>query len=152
MSMHFTSRRRPIPERIAGAISAVLGVLALSACQDPGPEAATWARVSQILDEHGCAQEGACHSVERADANLVLELDRAYDQLVSVACSNPGAEDSGLLRVVPGDVENSFLWTKVNLPGYSPLHGDRMPILGEGLSESELDILERWIEAGAPRD
>ena len=137
----------------AGVLLALLA-LSSSGCQEPQAEPATWARVSQIFDEHGCAETGACHSAERADADLVLvlDLDTPYAELVSVPCTNPGAEESGLLRVVPGDVESSFLWIKVNLPGYSPLHGDRMPVLGEGLSEVELDILQRWIEAGAPQD
>lgn len=151
MIMNLSNRRLA---QVGAAALAKLAITALifGACGDPDPEPATWDRVSQILDEKGCAAEGTCHSAARADAGLVLEPEHAYEELVGVGCSNPGADDTGLLRVVPTDVENSFLWTKVNLASYSPLYGDPMPPLGEMLSDDERDILKRWIEAGAPRD
>jgi hypothetical protein len=151
MKMTLT-KRRVVQFGAAMVAKAGITALILSACGDPDPEPATWGRVSQIFDESGCAEAGSCHSAARADGGLVLDGDDAYDELVGVACSNPGADETGLLRVVANDVENSFLWTKVTQPGYSPIYGDRMPPLGEALSDNEQDILRRWIEAGAPRD
>ena len=151
MTMTLTKRR--LSQFGAACVAKVaITALVLSACGDPEPEPATWDRVAQIIDENGCAAPGACHSAARADGGLVLEPEHAYDELVGVPCSNPGADDTGLLRVVPDDVENSFLWTKVTLPSYSPLYGDPMPVVGPSLSDDERDILKRWIEAGAPRD
>ncbi len=59
-----------------------------------------------------------------------------------------GEADSGLIPVVPGDVENSEVIARVT----SDEEGVRMPPLEEspeGLTPEEIDILKKWIEAGA---
>ena len=55
--------------------------------------------------------------------------------------------DSGVRAIVPGDVEASELLVRV----MSADPGERMPPQGEPLSAAEIDVLKRWIAAGADR-
>jgi hypothetical protein len=58
---------------------------------------------------------------------------------------------SDLLRVAPGDPENSYLVHKVE--GRPGIIGLRMPRNGPPfLTEGQIRIIRRWIELGAPRD
>ena len=56
------------------------------------------------------------------------------------------AGDSGLQALVPGDPHASFLLEVVKLPADDE---QRMPPRGEPLSADEIDLLQRWITAGA---
>ena len=53
--------------------------------------------------------------------------------------------DSGARAIVPGDIEASELLVRV----MSTDPGERMPPQGEPLSAAEIDVLKRWIAAGA---
>ncbi len=107
-----------------------------------------------------------CHgSVSTPDADLFLGLAsnndedtivEAYAELVNVDASNA----FGMLRVKPGDPENSWLMVKLDgdmsCPQAQPFCagscGQRMP-RGTGampLPDDELDIVRSWIENGAP--
>lgn len=50
--------------------------------------------------------------------------------------------------VVPGDADASYLFQK--LLGADGISGDRMPWLLPPLPESELSVIEDWINSGAP--
>ena len=109
-------------------------------CTEPEPEPADFDRVQEIFDIHGCA-DATCHSRVAAEAQLILDAPEAYDQLVGEPCANPEADDTGWLRVAPGDLENSFLWIKLTQDAYDPRYGYPMPIVGGRLTNDELDII-----------
>jgi hypothetical protein len=68
----------------------------------------------------------------------------AYANLVGT----PSTQRAGLLRVAPGDPENSYIVHK--LEGRSGIVGLRMPRNdGPFLTDGQMDILKRWIELGA---
>ena len=77
--------------------------------------------------------------------NLVSGV--SYNSLVGVS----SGEKPGLLRVAPGDPENSYIIHK--LEGRAAIVGVRMP-RGNGpfLTEGQLLVIKRWIELGAKND
>jgi hypothetical protein len=89
-----------------------------------------------------------CHDSVSATGNLVLAAGVAHGELVGVAPDVAAARDAGLLRVVPGDPDSSFLYRK--LVGPRPEWGSRMPLDAECLLPEQLDQVRRWILAGAP--
>ena len=72
--------------------------------------------------------------------------DLAYANLVGVR----SAQKPGLLRVAPGDPNNSFLIHK--LEGRSDIVGVRMPQNADPLAPGQIQIIARWIQRGAPND
>jgi hypothetical protein len=138
-----------------GFLPLVAASLLLGACEqnepDPEPRDATWENVREVFDAAGCASE-SCHGGGAPEANLALDgTDTdAWEQLVMAPCDNHGADDQGMVRVAPDDIESSFLWTKLTLPSYDSDLGAQMPITGEPLSDEDLDLVRRWIERGAP--
>ena len=89
--------------------------------------------------------------------------DAVYDNLVNAPASTDVPYDRGIrpppnvpVRVVPGDPQASFLYWKIL--GHDPsddavaVVGDPMPISGFPMSPDRLDLVKRWIEAGAPRE
>jgi hypothetical protein len=100
-------------------------------------------RIAPLLE----ANCGGCHSEERAEGELILVGKGAYDAIVSA----PSYFDSELTLVVPGDLENSYLYKK--LIGDPSIFGDPMPLdplLGvRKLDDRELEDIRMWIESGA---
>jgi hypothetical protein len=89
-----------------------------------------------------------CHnpaSPRFRESGLNLRADVAYDQLVGVR-----SRQRSMLRVAPGDPENSYLLHK--LEGRSGIFGDRMPETPPYLTDGQIAIIRRWIEIGAPRN
>lgn len=101
---------------------------------------------SVIFDRHGCTQE-ACHG-SAASGGLDLSPDVAYANIFEVA--SVGSADN---RIEPGDEDLSYLWVKLaaaTRPGQYEIAGGAMPSGGAPLTEDELELLRRWIYAGAP--
>ena len=88
-----------------------------------------------------CAQ---CHFGSNAPVGLRMDsLDVSQANLINVdATLNPTFK-----RILPGDAENSFLYLKIL---GDPVAGNRMPLGLPALTESTIDTIRRWIEAGAP--
>src|SRR5439155_1016643 len=57
----------------------------------------------------------------------------------------------GLLRVAPGDPDRSFLLWKLE-GTLGPDEGQSMPRVGAQLPPTLIDLVRRWIAAGAPAD
>lgn len=139
-------------------LAAIAGLLALAAtaCQPAAvpvapaasaPPAATYDLVAtRVLSS--CSTR-SCHGTLGAKGGLVLTADVAYAQLVGVPADNAAAKAKGKKRVVPGDPDASFLVQKLTAPGAG--EGDRMPEAGDPIAAEDLDLLRRWIAAGAPR-
>lgn len=104
-----------------------------------------------ILEASDAAGRVACTTCHNPasplfrQSGLDLRSAVAYDQLVGVR-----SRQRNLLRVAPGDVENSYLIHK--LEGRSGIFGDRMPQTAPFLTDGQIAIIERWIERGALRD
>jgi hypothetical protein len=100
-----------------------------------------------IFAKRGCTLS-TCHG-QNASANLDLRPGSALLSTVNVLATNAVAAAAGKRRIVPGDAANSFLSQKVHgtlLPG----EGNPMPFIGQPLTQEELDLLDLWIDAGAP--
>jgi mono/diheme cytochrome c family protein len=127
---------------IATAIVIALGALPAPGDPPPGPSIATAAPASvefnrdirPILSDH-CYQ---CHGPDAARRKANLRLDQE---------SSAKAERDGLRAIVPGDLEASELFRRINAPDPS----ERMPPVksGKSLSPDQIDRIRRWIAAGA---
>jgi hypothetical protein len=87
----------------------------------------------------------ACHVGANAPQGLRLDAANSYALLVNVA----SAEVPSLLRVNPGNPDASYLVQKIQ--GNAAV-GGRMPLNGPPyLSQTQIDLVRRWISAGAPQ-
>ena len=88
-----------------------------------------------------------CHNAIGSRFNgLDLSPAVSYSNLVNVASRGK----AGAVRVIPGDPENSYLIHK--LEGRSTIAGVRMPLGGPFLETGQIQVIERWIEIGAPNN
>ncbi len=112
---------------------------------DPANTHADFAYVQDNVFTPSCAV-GACHSATAA-AHLDLRAGMAYDALVGVATTT----QSGWVRVVPGDAAASYLAVAIGgTPGPQPQNGI-MPLGAARLCGPKVDVIMRWIAAGAPK-
>jgi hypothetical protein len=105
--------------------------------------------IFQSTDAAGRAACTNCHNARFAafTAGLNLEPDVAYASLVSVR----SVEKPALLRVAPGDPDNSYLIHK--LEGRSDIVGTRMPRGNSPfLTTGQMMVIRRWIALGAPNN
>ncbi len=84
----------------------------------------------------------SCHIGASAPLGLRLDAVNAFALLVGVA----SAQVPGLLRVDPGDPNNSYLIQK--LEGTAAV-GGRMPLGGSALAQADIDVIRQWIADGA---
>ncbi len=116
---------------------------ALNGCGGGG---ATFAEVEEIFSAK-CATVG-CHAGTFPANDLDLTAAAAYDELVEIAPFNLNAANQGILRVDPGNANNSFLLIKV--AGTPPVgFGVQMPSFQPPLSETEVETIRNWINGGA---
>lgn len=90
------------------------------------------------LFERTCAQAG-CHVGPVPQMNLDLSSDQFYASLVGEA----SMEKPEVLRVDPGNPAGSYLMQK--LQGAPDIVGLQMPMVGEKLTEAEIERVETWI-------
>lgn len=96
--------------------------------------------VGRILNDK-CAFAG-CHGGGSPILDMDLSLGRAAASIINV----PSMEVPELMRVLPGNSANSYLYRKIS-PDL-PIVGDRMPLVGS-LTPQERELIRRWIDAGA---
>jgi len=89
-----------------------------------------------------CARP-ACHGGPAPESLLSLEPGRAYGNLVGV----PSQQISELMRVEPGRSDRSYLVRKLL---DDRIVGERMPTQGGRLPPEAIEVIRRWIDAGAP--
>lgn len=119
-------------------------------CRRPpggGSGGGDFAQIERRVFRASCST-ASCHG-EGGAGGLVLTGRRAYADLVGVPASNPAAAAAGLLRVVPGDPDRSFLLRKLE-GTLRPAEGDPMPRVGTQLPADLIELIRRWIAAGAP--
>jgi len=106
---------------------------------------------SRIFNYRGC-NVSTCHgsfSGNPPAANLNLRPGAAHASLVGVPADNATAQAAGKLRVAAGDAAGSFLSQKLHGTMASG-EGSRMPLVGSPLPQAELDLIDAWINGGAP--
>ena len=111
--------------------------------------AATLSNIQAIFDTT-CATIG-CHSGMFPSNALNLESGMSYGQLVNEPAFNFPAQQAGLLRVKPGDPDNSFLIIKLTLTAPSN-YGSPMPSGQPPLSPAQVQLIRDWITSGAPNN
>jgi hypothetical protein len=105
--------------------------------------------IFQAADSSGRPSCASCHNPNGfafRSVGLDMTSDVAYALLVGV----PARQKPGLLRVAPGDPENSYLIHK--LEGRADIIPVRMPQRGPYLTDGQISIIKRWIQLGARRD
>lgn len=83
-----------------------------------------------------------CHAGAQAPLGLRLDEGASYAMLVSVQ----SVQVPAVLRVAPGDPDNSYLVHKIE---GSAAVGGRMPRGGPSLGTTDIDLIRQWIAAGA---
>lgn len=128
------------------AFVAVALALLVSACDDnpADPGSSLFEEVQSSVFNQSCLS--GCHSGEDPAAGLNLSEGAAYDEIVNVA----SVEVPELMRVEPGNSEDSYLYIKIVggdriAPGTLP-----MPI-GRDLTAEQIGLVEEWIDSGAER-
>lgn len=84
-----------------------------------------------------------CHSGAAAPLGLRLDEANSFTNLVGV----PSRQDSGVLRVAPGNPGQSYLIRKIE---GTASEGERMPLGGAPLPQATIDVVRQWISDGAP--
>lgn len=111
---------------------------------EPIDPTATFTRVQTEVFTPTCAVLG-CHDTLGQQSQLVLSQGRAFTNIVNVA----SVEIPSLMRVTPGNANDSYLYRKVTGAGIT---GDRMPQGGPPLSDAQIALIRNWIRRGAPND
>jgi hypothetical protein len=84
-----------------------------------------------------------CHIGAGAPQGLQLDAAHSYALLVGV----PSVEQPSVLRVKPGDPDNSYMVQKIE--GAASISGARMPFGGPYLPQSTIDVIRTWVTNGA---
>lgn len=147
---------RGAPRRATRVLAGVLLAGLLAGCAGEGEPTGggggggtgDFATIQREVFNQACVQ-AACHDAATRQGNLDLTAAASYVNLVGVEPQNPVARDAGLLRVVPGSPETSFLLRKLT-GDLEPGEGAPMPLLGSPLPPAQIELIRSWIEAGAP--
>src|ERR1700722_12239057 len=85
-----------------------------------------------------------CHIGASAPEGLQLDAAHSYNLLVGV----PSNEQPGVLRVKPGDPDDSYVVRKIE--GEAGISGGQMPLGETPLPQGTIDAIRQWITNGAP--
>lgn len=118
-----------------------------TATQDSGPEDTGTVDTGSVPTYADVEAEvlGACMGCHYGQPAGLGFVD-AYDSLVNV----PSTQAPDMVRVAPGDPDNSYLWRKLEGTHTGVGSGDRMP-QGGTLSADGRALVLAWIEGGALR-
>lgn len=85
-----------------------------------------------------------CHSITPSSPDCSTDFECPPNGLVLTADNYIGLVDGK--TVVPFDLERSSLWQRISAGD----HNTRMPLGLTALTQTQLDIIQHWIEDGAP--
>lgn len=139
------------PNSLILLITGLAIALSASACKRAEPVSfddreADFSTIQAQIFSQSCALSG-CHAGDSAPLGLDLTEEEAYDNLVNVS----SREVPNLLRVEPGNAEDSYLIIKVRGGNRMAEGTSRMPLGRSPLSEEDIQLIEEWIDDGAPR-
>jgi hypothetical protein len=111
----------------------------------------TYQRIQRQIFNQSCALSG-CHDSQTTAGGMLLETAGSYSNLVDVVPFTPAAQALGWKRVdaANASAETSFIIHKLT-GDLGPGMGDRMPRGKPKLPQYLIDIVQLWIEAGAPQ-
>lgn len=109
-----------------------------------GPLGPTFSQIQANVFTPTCATTG-CHFGAGAPEGLRLDDASSFGLLVSI----PSGEESAILRVAPGDPDNSYLIQKLEGTASS---GQQMPLNAPALSSGTINVIRQWISDGAIDD
>ena len=114
--------------------------------------AATFTQVYTGIISQKCSP---CHTTPDGIGVSGGQLDMtsqaaAYANLVNKAAAGEQCNGKGT-RVVPGKPDSSVFYLKVSLDDPSPC-GSKMPLGRAALAQSDVDMIDAWITAGATND
>ena len=135
--------------RIASPAAAL--ALALASCGATPPPAPKLSAIQAAVFTPSCTFS-SCHSSAGNAGGLVLEAGASWANLVNVAAQQTEAAQGGLLRVKPGDSQDSFLAIKLRESSMSDeaLYGAGMPADHPGgTCASAQAAIAQWIDSGA---
>lgn len=113
--------------------------------QDDGGDEVTLSRDVQPIFTGNCAFSG-CHAGSNPEQGMNLGASRAFGSVVNVAAR----ELPSMNRVTPNQPDNSYLVHKVQDTHMDAGgSGNRMPLGRSPLSQSDIDLIRAWIQAGA---
>jgi hypothetical protein len=112
----------------------------ISAGGSSGPVTADFQSIQDNVFTPICSK---CHIGGGAPEGLQLDAAHSYNLLVGV----PSAEQPALLRVKPGDPDNSYMVHKIE--GVD-ITGGQMPLMETPLPQPTIDAIRQWITNGAP--
>lgn len=127
--------------------SSVLALMILAGCERAGPLEdeggvdATLTTIQTRIFDLNCALSG-CHAGSSPQLGLSLENGLAFSNIVGVQ-----SDEVNLLRVDPGNPEESYLLKKVR--GDADIVGARMPLGRADLSDENIELIRQWIADGA---
>ena len=107
----------------------------------------TFDRIQRQVFDQSCAVSG-CHDSQSQQAGMNLEGTASYGNLVNHTVSNPNVPPDWK-RVLPGDSSRSFLFHKIT-GTLDAGQGSPMPLGGPSLDQHLIDIIQLWIDGGAP--
>lgn len=110
----------------------------------PGSFGPNFSEIQANIFAPNCATTG-CHLGAGAPQGLRLDDANSFGMLVGVASS----QESSILRVAPGDPNNSYLLRK--LQGSASV-GAQMPLSAPPLEQPSIDVIRQWITDGAIDD
>jgi len=107
--------------------------------------ATTLTQVQQAVFTPRCS---GCHNGSGGGlpGSMDLRAGNSFANLVNVA----SVESAGLMRVKPGEPQNSYVIHKVE--GAASITGSRMPLGGPFLDQATIDEVKSWITSGAPNN
>jgi hypothetical protein len=105
----------------------------------PEPLTATFQSIQDNVFTPICS---VCHAGGAAPQGLRLDAVNSYAMIVGV----PSTEESGILRIKPGDPDNSYLVQKIE--GHAAV-GAQMPFGGPPLPAATIAVIRQWVTDGA---
>ena len=109
----------------------------------------SFARDVQPIFATRCATAG-CHSATRQQSGLDLSSEQAsYANLVNQASVS---SSDRLLRVEPGDADNSWLVRRIEADPARRDNLPRMPLAITPLTDNQITTIVNWINQGAKRN
>ncbi len=109
-----------------------------------GPLGPNFSEIQANVFTPTCATTG-CHFGAGAPQGLRLDEANSYALLVGVG----SMEEPSVLRVAPGDPNNSYLIQKIEGTAAS---GQQMPLNAPALPRATIDVIRQWISDGAIDD
>lgn len=121
--------------------------LALMGCEraelvEPDQLEPTLTDIQATIFDLNCALSG-CHAGANPQLGQDLSDGQAFANIVNVQ----SVERPDLMRVRPGDPENSYLLKKIR--GDADIVGARMPLGRSPLSQEQINLVRDWIMEGA---